>query len=45
MSIRVSHHDHFEDGLEMVNCRMKNQFPHAGKLVLAGAQNKVREQK
>lgn len=26
MSIRANHHDHFEDVLEMVDCRMKNQF-------------------
>jgi len=40
MSNRAGHHDHFEDVLEMVNCRMANQFSHEGKLVRFGAVNK-----
>lgn len=33
MSIRAGHYDHFEDVLEMVCPRIRNQFSHEGKLV------------
>lgn len=45
MSNRVSHHDHFEDALEMDDCRMANQFAHEGKLVCVGVMGKRREKK
>lgn len=45
MSIRAGHHDHFEDVLEMVNCRMMNQFFRTGKLVRVGVAGKGRGKK
>ncbi len=43
MSIRAGHHVHFENVLEMVNCRMANHFSHEGKLVCVGVIHEVQE--
>lgn len=45
MSIEAGHHGHFEDPLEMVDCRMANQFSLVGKLVRDGVVCKGRGRK
>lgn len=45
MSVRAGQHDHFEHDLEMVDCRMANQFSHEEKMVRVGVLGKGQEKK